>query len=160
MKHLNMFIKVDKFSPDMAPFADRTFDPEWFKDHFPGGSPKAATQSNAIWRAFLTPTLLSYKIEVGLKGYGFMSYRPNLVTHQFGLSQMALKPLVSYLTDIVWCGRSLNADDHKACLRFCKSTQLYELSVFKFQQSFFTTIDFYEWWATYQSHSFPSDQFL
>lgn len=39
MKYLNMFIEADKFSPGMAPFADRTFVPKWFKDPFLGGSP-------------------------------------------------------------------------------------------------------------------------
>lgn len=65
-----------------------------------------------------------------------MSYHPNLVARQFGLSQMVLKPLVSHEIDIVWSDRTLTADDHKACLRFCKSTYRYELPVFKFQQSF------------------------
>ena len=43
MKYLNMFIEVDKFAPGMTPFTDRTFNPKWFKDPFPGGSPQAAT---------------------------------------------------------------------------------------------------------------------
>lgn len=73
---------------------------------------------------------------------------------------MVLKPLISHVTNIVWSGRSLNVEDHKACLCFCKSTHCYELLVFKFQQYFLTTIDFDEWWNSYQSHSFPSDQFL
>lgn len=94
MKYLNMFIEVDKSAPGMTSFIDRPFGPKWFKDPFPGGSPQAAAQSNTIWRAFLTPTLLSYRIEPGLKGFGFMSYQPNLVARQFGLSQMVSKPLV------------------------------------------------------------------
>lgn len=118
MKYLNMFIKADKFSLGMALLADRIFDLNWFKNPFPGGSPQAAAQSNVIWKAFLTLTLLSYIIETWSKGYNFMSYQPNLVAHQFGLSQMTLKPLVSHVIYIVWSGRSLNADDHKACLRF------------------------------------------
>lgn len=133
MKYLNMFIEVDKFSPGMASFANRTIGPKWFKDPFPGVSPPDAAQSNAIWIAFLTPILISYMIENGSKGYGFVSYQPNLVDRRFRLSQMVLKPLVSHVTDIVWSGRSLTADDHKACLCFCKSAQRYELPVFKFQ---------------------------
>lgn len=159
-KYLNMFIKAHKFAPGMAPFANQTFGPKWFKDPFPGGFPQAATQLNAIWRAFFTPTLLSYKIEIGSKGYYFMSYQPNLVAHQFCLSQMVPKLLVSHVTDIVWPGQPLNANDHKACLHFCKSTQCYELPVFKFQQSFLTTVDFDECWAAYQSQAFSNDQFL
>lgn len=134
MKYLNMFIEANKFSPGMAPFANRSFGPKWFKDPFPGDFPQVAAQSNAAWRAFLTPTLLSFRKEAGSKEYGFMSYQPNLVAHQFGLSQMVPKPLVSHVTDIVWSGRSLNSDDHKACLCFCKSNQRYELPVFKFHK--------------------------
>lgn len=108
----------------------------------------------------MTPMLLSFKIEVGPKGYGFMRYQPNLVARQFGLNQMLPKPLVSHSTDIVWSGRSLNFDDHKSCLHFHKSTQRFELPVFKFQQSFLTTVDFDEWWADYQRQAFSSDLFL
>lgn len=160
MKYLNMFIKADKFVPGMAPFADQSFGPKWFKDIFLRDFPQAATQSNVVWRAFFTPMLLSFRVEAGSKGYGFMSYQPNLVARQFGLSQMVPKPLVSHVTNIVWYGRSLNSEDHKACLRFYKSTQQYELPVFKFQQSFFTTTDSDEWWADYQRQDFSSDLFL
>lgn len=74
MKYLNMFIEADKFAPGMAPFADRSFGPKWFKDPFPRSSPQTAAQPNVIWRAFLSPTLLSYRIEPGSKGFGFMSH--------------------------------------------------------------------------------------
>lgn len=107
-----------------------------------------------------TPTLLSFKIEAGTNGYDFMSYQPNLVACQFGLNQMFPKPLVSHATSIIWSSRSLNSDDHKACLRFYKSTQRYELPVFKFQQSFLTTTNFDEWWSDYQCQAFSSDPFL
>lgn len=136
MKYLNMFIEADKFFLGMAPFEDRSFGLKWFKDSFSGDSSQAATQSNVVWRAFLTPALLSFRIKAGWRGYDFMSYQPNSVTRQFGLSQMVPKPLVSHVTDIVWFGRSLNVDDHKACLCFCKSTQRYELLVLKFQNPF------------------------
>lgn len=89
-----------------------------------------------------------------------MSYQPNLVARQLGLSQMVPKPLVSHDTDIVWSGRTLTFDDHRACLRFCRSINRYELPVFRFQQSFLTTADFDDWWKSYYSHAFPNDQFL
>lgn len=104
MKYLNMFIDADKFSPGMAPFVDRRFGLKWFKDPFPGEFPQAAAQSNAVWRAFLTPALISFRIEAGSKGYDFMSYQPHLVARQFGLSQMLPKPLVSHSTDIICSG--------------------------------------------------------
>lgn len=136
MKYLNMFIEVDKFAIGISLFVDRPFGPKWFKDPFPGGSPQAAAESNTIWKAFLNPTLLSYRIKPGSKGFGFMSYQPNMVARQFGLSQMVSKPMVSHETDIIWFGQTLTVDDHKACLRFCKSTHRYELLVFKFHNLF------------------------
>lgn len=160
IKYLNMFIEVDKFAPGMASFADRNFGPKWFKDPFPGSSPQTAAQANAIWRDFLSPTLLSYRIEPGSKGFGFMSHQLNLVARQLGLSQMVPKSLVSHDTDIIWSGRSLEADDHRACLRFCRSNNRYELPVFRFQYSFLTTGEFDDWWNSYYNFSFASDQFL
>lgn len=149
MKYLNIFIKDNSFVPGMAPFVDQSFVPKWFKNPFPGDSPQAAAQSSVVWRAFFTPTLLSFRIKAGSKGYGFMSYQPNLVALQFGLSQMLPKSLVSHSTDIERVGWPLNFEGHKACLRFHKSTQCLKLPVFKFQQSFLTTKDFDEWWSDY-----------
>lgn len=39
-KYLNMFIEAEKYAPGMAPFADRSLDPKWFKDPFPGDFPQ------------------------------------------------------------------------------------------------------------------------
>lgn len=103
---------------------------------------------------------MSFRIEAGSKGYGFMSYQPNLVALKFSLSQMLPKSLVSHSTDIVWDGRQLNFKGHKACLKFHKSTQCLKLPVFKFQQSFLTTKDFDRWWFEYQRQCFPSAFFL
>lgn len=79
MKYINMFIEPTSFVPYMDPFVDQNFGPTWFKNPFPGDSPQATTLSNARWRAFLTPTMLSFRIETGSKGYGFMNYQSNLV---------------------------------------------------------------------------------
>lgn len=160
MKYLNIFIETDKFAPGMASFDERNFSPKWFKDPFPGSSPQTVAQSNAIWRDFLSPTLLSYKIEPGSKGFGFMSHQPNHVARLLSLSHMVPKSLVSHDTDIIWSGRSLTADDYRACLRFCRSNNRYELLVFRFQQSFLTTTEFDDWWNSYYNRSFASDQFL
>lgn len=89
-----------------------------------------------------------------------MNNQSNLVARQFSLSQMLPKSLVYHPTDIVWAGRQLNFEGHKACLKFHKSTQHLELPVFKFQQSFLTTKDFDKWWYEYQCQYFPSALFL
>lgn len=88
----------------MTRFADQNFGSTWFTNPFPGVSPQTVAQSNAVWRAFLTPTMLSFRIETRMKGYGLMNYQPNLVAWQFGLTQMLPKYLVSHSFDIVWVG--------------------------------------------------------
>lgn len=145
-----MFIEANSFDSGMAPFVNQSFGPKWFKNPFPGDYPEAAGQSSVVWRSFLTSTSLSFRIEAGSEGYGFMSYQSNLVARQFGLSQMLPKSLVSHSTDIVWVGRSLDFEDHKVCLKFHRSTQRLELPVFKFQLSFLPTKDFDEWWSDFQ----------
>lgn len=89
-----------------------------------------------------------------------MSYHPNSVARQFGMSHMFPKSLASYPTDIEWVGRQLNFEGHKAFLKFHKLTQRLELSVFKFQQSFLTTKYFDKWWSEYERQYFPSAIFL
>lgn len=116
--------------------------------------------SIVVWMAFLTPMMFSFRTEAGSRGYGFMSYQPNLVARQLGLSQMLPKYLVSHLTDILWVGQQLNFEGHKACLKFHKSTQCLELPAFKFQQPFLTTKYFDEWWFDYQRQCFPKALFL
>lgn len=156
MKYINMFIEATFFVPGMTFFVDQNFGLTWFKNPFPDDSPQAAALSNTVWRAFLTHTMLSFRIETGSKGYGFMNYQPNLVARQFGLSQMLPKYLVYHSTNIVWAGRQLNFEVHKAFLKFHKSTQHLDLPVFKFHQSFLTTKDFNKWWSESQCKYFPS----
>lgn len=86
MKYINLFSETTTFVSGKALFADRNFGPTWFTNPFPGVSPQTAAHSNVVWRAFLTPTMLSFRIKTGTKGYGFMNYQPNLVAQQFGLS--------------------------------------------------------------------------
>lgn len=73
---------------------------------------------------------------------------------------MLPKSLVYHSIDIVWAGRQMNFEGHKAYLKFHKSTQHLELPVFKFHQSFLTTKDFDKWWYEYQCQYFPNALFL
>ena len=97
---------------------------------------------NVVYRAFVTPTLLSFIIDTGSKRYGFMSYQPQLVARQFGLGQMLPMSLFSHHIDIVWVGRQFFIDEHLTCLKFHRMMNDLELHVFHFQPSFFTTKEF------------------
>lgn len=79
MKYINLFLITNLFVSTMPPFMDRTFGPKWFRNLFPGVISPTAAQSNSIWAAFLTPTILSYRIKTEAKCYGFTNYQPNSV---------------------------------------------------------------------------------
>lgn len=101
MKYISLFNETTTLVSGMRPFADQNIGLTWFTNPFPRVSPQTAAHLNAVWRAFLTPTMLSFRIEIGTKGYGFMNYQPNPVARQFGLSQLLPKYLVSHSFDIV-----------------------------------------------------------
>ncbi|XP_058771322.1 uncharacterized protein LOC131644752 [Vicia villosa] len=109
LKYVKLFSECNTFLASMTPFSSRCFGPDWCRAIFPGNTPTLRAQLNAIWAAFLTPTLLSHCIESSGKCYGFVSYQPNLVSRQFGLSQMLPKRLYTHEADICWSGRPFSS---------------------------------------------------
>ncbi|CAI8611143.1 unnamed protein product [Vicia faba] len=89
-----------------------------------------------------------------------MSYQPNLVAREFGLSQLLPPSLFSHPGDIVWVGRQLTAYDHQACLRLHKATQALDLPVFPFEHSFYTSELFDQWWSQFQAQNILVPIFL
>ncbi|KAI5429080.1 hypothetical protein KIW84_033900 [Lathyrus oleraceus] len=79
LKYINLFLDSPVFDGSMDPFMDLLIGPSWLRNRFLDVSPSSATMSNLVWAAFLTPTLLSTRIEVGAPGYGFVGYQPILV---------------------------------------------------------------------------------
>ncbi|XP_058787635.1 uncharacterized protein LOC131661987 [Vicia villosa] len=158
LKYVRLFSECKTFIASMAPFSNRCFGPTWFKAVFPGNTPTLRAQLNAIWAAFLTPTLLSHRIESTGKCYGFVSYQPNLVSRQFGLSQMLPKSLYSHDNDICYSGRPFTSRQHLDCLKFHNKQSL-EHPTFTFQNSYFTTKEFSEWWSEYYQ-LFDRDSFI
>lgn len=147
-KFIKLFSECQTFLASMAPFSNRCFGPSWFRVIFHGGTPTTRAHLNAIWPAFITPTLLSCRIESIKKIYRFTGYHPNLVPWHFGLSQMLLKSLYAHETDIWWSGRPFSSRNHVNCLKF-HNTQFLELPTFAFQTSYLTTNVFEEWWNAY-----------
>lgn len=144
----------------MAPFCDRKFGPSWFTTPFPALSPRAMVQPGLLWRAFLTPTLLSTKLEANSStNYGVVSYQPNLVARQFGLSQPLPDSIFHHPQDVMWDGRQINQKIYNDRLAFAKMQAL-ELPGFPFSTSFYVTKEFNRWWTTYYNQVSRTDQFL
>jgi len=49
----------DVFTPSLAPFSKRTRGPERFVREFPTKDVEHQEETNAIWKTYLTPTLIS-----------------------------------------------------------------------------------------------------
>jgi len=79
-------LKCDVFIPSLDPLTTRVRGPTWFKKDFPAAPNEDEVEINAIWKAYLTPTLLSSRITVG-GPYGLYGYQPNHVARQFGMIQ-------------------------------------------------------------------------
>jgi hypothetical protein len=95
----NALLRCDVFTPAMAPFAIRSRGPAWFTREFPATSVEDEAEINAIWEAYLTPTLLSSRITSG-GPYGLYGYQPNHVARQFGLVQHKPTSLYKSIDDL------------------------------------------------------------
>lgn len=158
MKYINLFLESTIFTLTMAPFVDRCAGPPLFRNRFPWVSPSAATMSNSVWETFLTPTLLSTRIKIGTFGYSFVNYKLNLVARKFGFSQMLSCSLYVHEDNICWSKRRFTIADYKAYTSSSRN-QVLELPTFQFQQSFFMTIEYHNWWTRYLNSHFIEDNF-
>lgn len=120
MKYINLFLESKAFVSTMAHFVDRCVGPTWLQNRFPGVTTLVVAMSNSGWEAFLTPTLLTTRIETGTVDLGFIGYQPNLVAKQFGLSQMLSRSLYSWENDICWLERKLYALEYMDCMSFTR----------------------------------------
>jgi len=93
------FLGCDTFTPSLAPFTNRVYGPDWFKKEFSATKIEDEAKSNAIWKAYLTPTLLSSRIK-STDPFGLYGYQPNLAARQFGLVQPKPSSLYKCLDDL------------------------------------------------------------
>ena len=115
-----MFVEANTFHQGMAPFCERKFGPSWFTTPYPPLSVKAV-HTGSIWRVFLTPTLLSTKIEANVStSLGVVGYQPNLVARQFGLSQPLPDSIFQDPRDLMWAGRQINQKVYNDRLEFAR----------------------------------------
>jgi hypothetical protein len=99
--YVMMFSKRYNFTPTMAPFASRMYDPEWFTRKFPSPSKDKEAESIAIWEAFLTPRVFSLRLNQSKIQVTLIAYQSNLVSRQFGLIQILPKPLYAKKNSLI-----------------------------------------------------------
>ncbi|KAH1214822.1 hypothetical protein GmHk_13G036099 [Glycine max] len=149
LKYMRIFLSFDKFLPQHAPFISREVGPAWFTDDFPVVDPDNEEEVNEIWSFYLNPQILSCRTGVQSNYLGLVGYQPNLVSRQFGLSQIRPKSLFEDPRDVIR-GANLSEKTFKKFLKISLDEN-YNLHPFEFNHSHFCTIGFVTWWEKYYS---------
>ncbi|PNX89899.1 hypothetical protein L195_g046022, partial [Trifolium pratense] len=113
--------------------------------------------TNSIWNAYLMPTVLSCRIGLTSGDFGLVGYFPNLVSRQFGLTQILVSRQFG-LTQIL--PKSIYLEEREVCLGKHGMTEpqfhsflnhfnqpSYELTPFDFAPSHACTREFFNWWS-------------
>lgn len=79
MSYVMMFEKHHEFTSNMAPFTTRKYGPEWFTRHFPSPTKNQEIESLLIWETFLTPKLITLRLNPSKSQVTLIAYQPNLV---------------------------------------------------------------------------------
>jgi hypothetical protein len=113
----------------------------------------------AQWLSYLDPTVLSCRISTTSKDYGLVGYFPNLVSRQFGLTQLIPKSFYSHERDICQGYKGITEGYFRSYLKNTEKHK-YQITPFSYQNSFSTTKEFQEWWDMHYSASIPSEDVL
>ncbi|KAL5130511.1 hypothetical protein HKD37_12G033556 [Glycine soja] len=98
---------------------------------------------------FISREILSCRTGVQSNYLGLVGYQPNLVSRQFGLSQIRPKSLFEDPRDVIR-GANLSEKTFKKFLKISLDEN-YNLHPFEFNHSHFCTMGFVTWWEKYYS---------
>jgi hypothetical protein len=142
--YFKAFLNLQEFKPSFAPFLHRTVGPHWFVHPFPPLA-ECAEEITNVWKSYLTPTLLSCRFGTTSKDFGLVGYFPNLVSRQFGLTQILPKSIYSCEREICLGYYGMTEPHFRAFLKKFREDN-YDLVPFKFEFSYATTKEFSQWW--------------
>jgi hypothetical protein len=142
--YFKAFFNLQEFKSSFAPFLHRTVGPQWFIHPFPPLE-ECAEEITNIWKAYLTPTLLSCRFGITSKDFGLVGYFPNLVSRQFGLTQILPKSIYSCEREICLGYYGMTEPHFLDFMNKFRGDQ-YDCVPFKFEFSYATTREFSQWW--------------
>ncbi|GAU41478.1 hypothetical protein TSUD_239540 [Trifolium subterraneum] len=144
LQYFEAFLGLKEFKERFAPFVDRQVGPSWFIHLFPP-LPEFEEYQNAVWSAFLTPTVISCRFGLKSTEFGLVGYFPNFVSRQFGLTQLLPKTIYLHERDICLGYYGMTEPQFYAFLKKFEGLE-YELTPFHFELSHAHTVDFSRWW--------------
>jgi hypothetical protein len=146
------------FKESYAPFIERKVGASWFVLPFPP-LPEFEEFALAQWTAYLDPTVLSCRTGLTAKDYGLVGYFPNLVSRQFGLTQLIPKSFYAHEHDICLGCTGMTEGYFRSYLLSTEKHK-YELNPFPYRNSISSTKEFQDWWDRHYSASIPSGDAL
>ncbi|GAU21853.1 hypothetical protein TSUD_33490 [Trifolium subterraneum] len=144
LQYFEAFLGLKEFKERFAPFADRQIGSSWFIHPFPP-LPESEEYQNTVWSAFLTPTVISCRFGLKSTEFGLVDYFPNLVSRQFGLTQLLPKTIYLHERDICLGYYGMTEPQFYALLKKFEGLE-YELTPVHFELSHAHTVDFARWW--------------
>jgi hypothetical protein len=157
-RYFKIFLNLKTFKKEHAPFIERIIGPSWFVLPFPS-LPEFEEFVSAQWLAYLDPTVLSSRAGMTSKDYGLVGYFPNLVSRQFGLTQIIPKSFYAHEQDICLGCTGMTEGYFRSYLKNIEKHK-YELTPFSYQNSISSTKEFQDWWERHYSASIPSGEVL
>jgi hypothetical protein len=142
--YFQAFLNLKEFKPSFTPFLNRPIGPQLFIHPFPP-LPECEEEMTNIWKAYLTPTLLSCRFGTTSTDFGLVGYFPNLVSRQFGLTQILAKSIYLHEKDICLGYYGMTEPHFRDFLKKFQGNQ-YDFIPFKFEFSYATTKEFSQWW--------------
>ncbi|CAJ2642321.1 unnamed protein product [Trifolium pratense] len=133
------------FQQYFNPFVDRPLGPPWFTHRFPS-PPEFEMVTNSIWNAYLMPTVLSCRIGLTSGDFGLVGYFPNLVSRQFGLTQILPKSIYLGEREVCLGKHGMTEPQFHSFLNHFNQPS-YELTPFDFAPSHACTREFFTWWS-------------
>ncbi|GAU30843.1 hypothetical protein TSUD_365500 [Trifolium subterraneum] len=144
LQYFEAFLGLKEFKERFAPIADRQVGPSWFIHPFPP-LPESEEYQNAVWSAFLTPTVISCRFGLKSTEFGLVGYFPKFVSRQFGLTQLLPKTIYLHERDICLGYYGMTEPQFYALLKKFEGLE-YELTPFHFELSHAHIVDFHRWW--------------
>jgi len=121
----------------------------WYIREFPTKDARFEDETNAIWKAYLTPRLFSSRTtpNASTDSFGVYGYQPNLVARKFGLVQV--RPCSFYHSEQDMRKPRTEAQWRTILSKFNKDFPSFQ--PFHFEFSYKCTQSFFMWWQKHFS---------
>ncbi|XP_057451409.1 uncharacterized protein LOC130743266 [Lotus japonicus] len=146
-KYFTMFLELKHYRSSFSPYSKAVRGPFRLRNSYPIASDSALPKEHHItlWRTLLSPRVLT--VGFASSDYTLCGYNPQLVSRQFGLSQVLPNTLFDKNL-VLYPGAIKRASAFDTTVQFYNK-KLLNLSPFTYAPSYYATNAFKAWWSEY-----------